>query len=275
MKLYITRILFFSILSVYPFKGMADEVLHDPASLEAMIDNHRYSQTCLEIRCALELSVRKMHSLMAEREKDRYKVERQLDRINRNFDILNIVLKGVSVSFKAGNTYTNIKKSLEGYSSLLKSYYLGCLKRGDIQHQDLQIYDHGKEMVNLVEEEVKSMWKSFGQLSQYVLAKQNCKTTDFLKVLNDINNNFDRINDIVSASYTKTWSYMSVRLGFWNKQLYSSKTVRQICESSYGRWRKEANQSLERFRQRRKVTYEPLGGGALLGRGRGEQEPRN
>ena len=113
MKL-IKRILFFSILSVYPFKGMADEVLHDPTSLEAMIDNHRYSQTCLEIRCALELSVRKMHSLMAEREKDRYKVERQLDRINRNFDILNIVLKGVSVSFKAGNTYTNIKKSLEG-----------------------------------------------------------------------------------------------------------------------------------------------------------------
>ena len=248
MKL-ITRILFFSILSVYPFKGMADEVLHDPTSLEAMIDNHRYSQTCLEIRCALELSVRKMHSLMAEREKDRYKVERQLDRINRNFDILNIVLKGVSVSFKAGNTYTNIKKSLEGYSSLLKSYYLVCLKRGDIQPQDLQIYDHGKEMVNLVEEEVKSMWKSFGQLSQYVLAKQNCKT--------------------------KTWSYMSVRLGFWNKQLYSSKTVRQICESSYGRWRKEASQSLERFRQRRKVTYEPLGGGSLLGRGRGEQEPRN
>ena len=91
--------------------------------------------------------------------------------------------------------------------------------------------------------------------------------------LDDINNHMDRIDQCISAAYIKLWGYMTIRLGFWKKDIYRAKSMKQIADGCYSDWIKAQVRALNCLFE--KKTYEPthtLGGGGLLGERRRKEE---
>lgn len=259
------KLLLLVILLAIPFTSRAGEYPHDPASIEAMIKNHKVSSAVLNIRVLMENTVRLSHDNMSKYEEDRAKIEKRLAKINRYFNLLDFILNGTSTGFKAVRTYHSVKDNLKNYKKLLSDYNKACLKKGDIKSNDLEIINNSTLMIEDIAKECEHIYKSAAQLVEYISTLKNCKTVDMLIILNEIQTSFDRIDDRVACGYRQLWSYMSVRLGFWNDTFFRSKTIKTICDEEIIRWYYEAKLSVQYFRQRRKRTFEPLGGRCIIG----------
>ena len=40
------------------------------------------------------------------------------------------------------------------------------------------------------------------------------------------------------AAYFETWKYIQVRIGYWKAQVYRAKTMQEIVDGAFGRWRR-------------------------------------
>lgn len=82
------KALLLTLLTMLPIRGFAQFGITDPASLEAMIGNHKKVRTILEIRAATEIGVYNMHKSSNEVVQDYEKMHNQLDRYKRYFDMI-------------------------------------------------------------------------------------------------------------------------------------------------------------------------------------------
>ena len=41
----------------------------------------------------------------------------------------------------------------------------------------------------------------------------------------------------LNRAYFETWRYIQVRTGYWKAEVYQAKTIPEIIEGAFGRWR--------------------------------------
>ena len=81
------------------------------------------------------------------------------------------------------------------------------------------------------------LYKSFSDLVLYATGAAACSTADLLMVMESINGSLDDIERHLNRAYFETWRYVQVRIGYWKEQVYRRKTVREMAEDAFSRWR--------------------------------------
>lgn len=248
----------------------------DIASLEAMISNHKQIRGLLEYRALAELGLYNYHTKVSKEVKEYKVVNDTLDTYRRCFDIIDLLLKGTATAFHGSATYNRIKANLTGYWKLVDTYNNKILLRGAVWTSDTIILSTSKRTVEQVADEVKEIYKSYQDFLLIMGEKYSPKETralDLMVCLDKINSSMDKIDESVAAAYLDLWSYMTVRLGFWKKEIFRARTLREIAEDAFGRWVKSQVSAHRCLIEKKSYTpRQPLGGGGLLGERRRKEE---
>lgn len=209
----------------------------DVPSVEAYINDHKEERSLLIARATLEQSNALLHEYSKTANADFKEISVELDKYTRAFDVIDVLYQTLRTSLNAYDTYDNISKRLVDYKDMLTRYYDKCLSRGDIVSTDTLIISVNRHMLENVADEGQNIFKSFSDLVLYVTGAAACTTSDLLLVLDGINTAMDHIRMYLNRAYFDTWKYIQVRTGFWKAQVYRAKSLPEIIEGSFGRWR--------------------------------------
>ena len=237
----------------------------DPASLEAMIHNHKTVRAMLQLRTFAEEGVITYHEKSMHSMEDYATVNKKLDKYRKCFNIINLILNSTATGFHAYNSFNSCKSNIKAYYDLLNTYNKEILQHGAIWTSDTIIIKASQRAVEGVYNGASQLWKSYSELAEIVTGVRNCTTSDLMTILGDINNSIDEIDGSIRRSYTELWAYMTVRMGFWKKDIFMARSVKDIANDALGRWLGNSIQAFECLEQHRSFQHAPLGGGGIIG----------
>lgn len=241
----------------------------DKGSIEAMIANHKDVAVALEIRTGAELGVSKMHKKSAKKVAEYRATSDSLDRYKRCFQMVDLLLKTGATAFHTVRTYRSVSGNLKGYWNLLKTYNDKILSNGDVWKSDIMIYETSKKAVNDVADEADELYKSYLDFTLLIGGKNSPKETrivDMMESIDKINASMDRIDNIIGNAYLELWSYMTCRLGYWKKDLFRMKTMKEMADGAYSNWVKAQMKAYSCLQQKKSYKLSStLGGGGLIG----------
>mgnify|MGYP001647766187 FL=1 len=237
----------------------------DPLSLEAMIDNHKTVRTVLDVRAIMELGVYEYHKESSKKITDYRKIEDQLDKYKRGFEILDLVLQGTATAFHGVNTYHSIKRNMEGYWKLVDTYHDKILSHGAVWSSDTLILNTSSRTVDEIKLETENLYKSYMDLSLILSGASECSTANLMKILNSINESMDQIDYAIYHAYLDIHTYMTIRLGYWKKEIFMARGIKEIVKDSYTRWLAAENEAHACIQEKKPFSHLPLGGGSLIG----------
>ena len=161
----------------------------------------------------------------------------QLDKYTRAFDVIDILYQSLRTSLNIYDTYDVVKDRIGDYKVMLDDYRAKCLDRLNIVSTDTLIITINARALARIAEEGDNLYKSVSDLILYATGAAACSTADLLMVLNSINNSLDNIKRHINKAYFETWKYIQVRIGYWKAQVYRAKTIKEIVNDAFGRWR--------------------------------------
>ena len=183
----------------------------DVISVEAYINDHKEQRSLLLVRSTLEASNKLLHDYSSDANIDYTNINKELDKYTRAFDIIDV---------------------------LLNDFNDKCLSRGNIVTTDTLLITINVRALAKIAEEGDNLYRSVSDLVLYATGAAACSTSDLLLVLNSINQSLDNIKKHLNAAYFETWKYIQVRIGYWKAQVYRAKTIQEIVDGAFGRWRR-------------------------------------
>ena len=199
------RILRIAALLLFLLPGIAKaQWTFDIVSVEAYINDHKKQRSLLLARSTLEYSNKLLHEYSCKEVK---------------------------------NTYTSVSDRIGDYKSLLEDFNAKILKRGRIESADTLIISINARGLRAIAREGEQLYKSVSDLVLYATGAAACSTSDLLMVLEAINRSLDNIERHLNRAYFETWRYIQVRIGYWKAKVYRSRTMREILDDAFGRWR--------------------------------------
>lgn len=270
------NIIRFILLTAFIITAMGMQAQNDPGSLEAMIQNHKQVRGLMEVRVAAEVGLLKYHKINAQKVNDYRVVSDTLDRYRRCMNIVDLILKTGATAFHTVNASKRVTANIKGYWELVDTYTNKILLHGAVWPSDTIILHTSKKTVEAIEAEAKQLKSSYNDFVLLVGGKNSPKETkvlDLMECLDKINTSIDNIDDCIAAAYTELWGYMTVRMGFWKKEIYRAKSMKEILNGAYGDWVKAQAKAYTCLQEKKSYTpKQTLGGGGLLGERRRKEQ---
>lgn len=209
----------------------------DIPTVEAYIADHKNQRSLLLARSTLEASNKLLHEYSSTANKEYKDINVELDKYTRAFDVIDILYQSLRTSLNTYTTYESIKDRLSDYKKLLADYKKRCVDRGNIVSTDTLIISVNRIALARITGEGDNLLKSVSDLVLYATGAAACSTSDLLLVLNSINNSMDNIRRHLNTAYFDTWRYIQVRIGYWKANVYRARTIRQMADDAFKRWR--------------------------------------
>ena len=209
----------------------------DAASVEAYINDHKEQRSLLLVRSTLEASNKLLHDYSSKANIDYKDINRELDKYTRAFDVIDVLYQSLRTSLNLYNTYETISDRVIDYKDMLNDFNRKCLERGNIVSTDTQIIAINVRAIGKIADEGDNLYRSVSDLVLYATGSAACSTSDLLLILTNINKSLDNIRKHLNKAYFETWKYIQVRIGYWKRQVYRAKTMQEIVNDAFGRWR--------------------------------------
>lgn len=209
----------------------------DIGSVEAYISDHKNQKSILLARSTLEMSNQLLHEYAADATGEYKDLNFDLDKYTRAFDIIDIIYQSTRTALNVRDTYTNISENVSKYKNMLTAFNEKCLSRGNIVPSDTLIITVNLRCIKKIGDEAQTLYHSMTDLVLYATGAAACSTSDLMMVLNSINQSLDNIRLHLNAAYFDTWRYIQVRIGYWKASVYRNKSLREIIDDAFGRWR--------------------------------------
>lgn len=209
----------------------------DVPTIEAYISDHKNQRSLLLARASLEHSNALLHEYSKTANVNYKEINIELDKYTRAFDVIDLLYQTLRTSLNTYDTYNSIHDRVIDYKNLLEDYYEKCLSRGNIVSTDTLIISINYHMLENIADECENIYKSFSDLVLYATGAAACSTSNLMLVITSINQSLDNIQKQLNTSYISTWKYIQVRIGYWKAQVYRAKTINEIIQGAYGRWR--------------------------------------
>lgn len=209
----------------------------DVPTIEAYISDHKNQRSLLLARATLEHSNALLHEYSKTANVNYKEINLELDKYTRAFDVIDLLYQTLRTSLNTYDTYNTIHDRVIDYKNLLEDYYEKCLSRGNIVSTDTLIISINYHMLENIADECENIYKSFSDLVLYATGAAACSTSNLMLVITSINQSLDNIQKQLNTSYISTWKYIQVRIGYWKAQVYRAKTINEIIQGAYGRWR--------------------------------------
>lgn len=217
--------------------GMKAQWSFDIASIEAYINDHKKQRSLLLARSTLEYSNRLLHEYSRDATVEYKEINIDLDKYTRAFDIIDVMYQSLRTVLNAKDTYTSVSERIGDYKEMLDEFNDKVLKRGKAEPEDLRIITINEKAIEDIAHDGEHLYKSFSDLVLYATGAAACSTADLLMVMESINGSLDDIERHLNRAYFETWRYVQVRIGYWKEQVYRRKTVREMAEDAFSRWR--------------------------------------
>jgi len=227
-------ILFLALLS--PLCALA-QWSFDVPSIEAYIADHKDQRSLLLARAALEQANTLLHGYSRDANVTYKEINVELDKYTRAFDVIDIMYQTLRTSLNTYDTYETFKERIEDYRVMLTAFWDKCVSRGDIVSTDMLIITVNRSLLEKLADEGQHIYRSFSDLVLYVTGAAACSASDLLLVIESVNRCLDNIQKHLNKAYFDTWRYIQVRIGYWKAEVYRAKSIPEIIEGAYGRWR--------------------------------------
>ena len=225
------------LMTLFPSVGKA-QLGFDVASLEAYINDHKQQRSLLLVRSTLESSNKILHDYSSEANVDYKNINKELDKYTRAFDVIDVLYQTLRTSLNVYNTYETVSGRVADYKKMLNDFNEKCLSRGNIVTTDTLLITINARALSKIADEGDNLYRSVSDLVLYATGAAACSTSDLLTVLNAINQSLDNIKKHLNTAYFETWKYIQVRIGYWKAQVYRAKTMKEIVDGAFGRWRR-------------------------------------
>lgn len=226
-----------ALISIFPTIAKA-QFGFDVVSIEAYINDHKQQRSLLLVRSTLEHSNQLLHHYSSEANIDYKDINKMLDRYTRAFDVIDILYQSLRTSLNVYSTYENVSERVNDYGNMLSDFKQKCLDRGNIVSTDTLIITINQAALQKIAEEGNNLYYSVTDLILYATGAAACSTADLMTALFSINESLDNIRKHLNKAYFETWKYIQVRIGYWKRQVYRAKTIEEIANDAFGRWRK-------------------------------------
>lgn len=214
----------------------------DFPTVEAYIADHKNQRSLLLARSTLEASNKLLHEYSKTANKDYKDINVELDKYTRAFDVIDVLYQSLRTSLNTYQTYETISDRVSDYKNMLEEFKRRCLDRGNIVSSDRLLIDINRAALEKIAREGDHLYHSVTDLILYATGAASCSTSDLMVVLNSINLSLDNIRRHLNAAYFDTWRYIQVRIGYWKAQVYRAKTLQEIANDAFGRWRQACKQ---------------------------------
>lgn len=236
---WLWMLLFMAVL--FPKSATAQVFPRDIPTIEAYIYDHKQQRSLLLTRSTLETSNALLHKASKVTNREYRDINIELDKYTRAFDIIDLVYNTVSTGFNVYRTYDTVSDNIGKYRTMLNDYNDKILRRGRIETADTLLLTVNMRAIANLAEECQNLYLSVSTLALYASGKVCCTTASMMLMVDNINKSLDRIKEIVNSAYYQTWKFIQARTSYWKSEIYRSKTIRQVAEDAFGRWREAGN----------------------------------
>ena len=209
----------------------------DVPSIEAYIADHKDQKSLLLARATLEQANTLLHGYSRDANVTYKEINVELDKYTRAFDVIDIMYQTLRTSLNTYDTYETFKARIGDYKAMLTAFWDKCVSQGDIVSTDALIITVNRSLLERLSEDGAAIYQSFSDLVLYATGAAACKASDLLQIIESINRSLDSMRRHLNSAYFETWRYIQVRIGYWKAQVYQAKTIPEIIEGAYGRWR--------------------------------------
>ncbi len=238
----IRLLIFLAFLLLAPVRLSAQLFNFDHVSVEAFIKDHKDVRSELIVRAAVEEGNAILHSWTNDTIKGYKTVNDLLDKYDRYFDMINLVISGACTVIHVKKSAETVSDRLSGMGTLMADFNRKCLSQGKIETSDVLILEIGDHMVAAIVDDVQELVKSLSKLLVYqgatnALGLTAMSTKNLIVILENINDSIDHIVQIVSGAYLKLRAYILARMGpFFRRAVYRSRSPMEIGTEALGRW---------------------------------------
>ena len=226
---------------MFPKSAIAQVFPRDIPTIEAYIYDHKQQRSLLLTRSTLETSNALLHKASKVTNREYRDINIELDKYTRAFDIIDLVYNTVSTGFNVYRTYDTVSDKIGKYKTMLNDYNDKILRRGRIETADTLLLTVNMRAIANLAEECQNLYLSVSTLALYASGKVCCTKASMMLMVDNINKSLDRIKEIVNSAYYQTWKFIQARTSYWKSEIYRSKTIRQVAEDAFGRWREAGN----------------------------------
>lgn len=209
----------------------------DPLTIEAYINDHKQQRSLLIVRSALEQGNAALHKATQGAASEYHAVNVELDKYTRAFDIIDLVYTTVATGFNVSHTVSMVSQDIGKYRTMLQDFNERIVRRGRIETADTLLLTTSAQAIDQIAEECQKLYQTVLTLGAYATGQVSCTTADLMLMMTQINMSLDRIRTVMHAAWFKTWTYIRARTTYWKRELYRSKTLQEIGQEAYGRWR--------------------------------------
>ena len=209
----------------------------DVPSIEAYIADHKDQKSLLLARATLEQANTLLHGYSRDANVTYKEINVELDKYTRAFDVIDIMYQTLRTSLNTYDTYETFKARIGDYKAMLTAFWDKCVSQGDIVSTDALIITVNRSLLARLSEDGAAIYRSFSDLVLYATGAAACRASDLLLIIESINRSLDSMRRHLNSAYFETWRYIQVRIGYWKAQVYQAKTIPEIIEGAYGRWR--------------------------------------
>lgn len=209
----------------------------DVGSVEAYINDHKQQRSLLLARSTLEHSNRLLHEYSRKETVGYKELNADLDKYTRAFDVIDMMYQSLRTALNVRSTYKGVSERISDYKTMLEEFHGKVIRRKHIELADTLILSINAAAIRMIAEEGEYLYRSVSDLVLYATGAAACSTSDLLTVLESINGSLDNIERHIDRAYFETWRYIQVRIGYWKEKVYRTRTMREIIDDAFGRWR--------------------------------------
>lgn len=130
-----------------------------------------------------------------------------------------------------------MSERISDYKQLMEDFNEKVLQRKHIELADTVLITINKRAIDNIYYEDKQLYSSLNDLILYCSGAAACSTADLLLVIDNINNSLDMIEKHLNHAYFQSWRFVQLRMGYWKEKVYRTRTIKEIIEDAYSRWR--------------------------------------
>ena len=236
------------VLAVAMPQNLMAQYNFDFETVEALIRDHKRIRSVLMVRDGIEHANEVLHQYSKKSVENHYEVNVDLDEFTRLFDVLDLMASSATTVINAVDTYSDVKKRINDYKTLLNEYNEKLLLRGNIMPGDTMIISTGTKAVERIYEDGKNIYASMTAIVAYGTGKVPCNTATLLSIVQQIDESFDDIRKTLNTAYMITWRYIQLRLSYYKAEVYNKRSVREVSTEALERWKTSSKEALKRRR---------------------------
>lgn len=234
--IYIIGLVLLAFVTV-PEQGYAQMWAFDIGSVEALIDDHKNVRSVLMARSGMEQANKLLHDYAQAAAVDYDSLNVKLDKYTKCFDVIDVIYNSGMTVMNVYTTTSDVTQRVGELEQLIEKFVSQCTSRGNIVSSDTIIIGACRRCVEQVISDGQSLTASLVELAQYASGLRQMTTAQLLIVIGSINDALNSIRDCVDHTYYVIWKYVTIRTHYFKRTLYNSKTIREMCNDAFGRWR--------------------------------------